>query len=105
MGKAWTDLAIAFLHIIAELCAVAGGVQPVLKHIVGIWAVVSSHARLILHKFRTPVSQPKAVRVLQSCPMVLGMLPVMQNPTHTLSECVQLPYLSIFIYIYINMCT
>ena len=59
MGRRGTNLAIAFLHIIAELSAVAGGVQPVLKHVVSIRAVVSSHARLVLHRCTKAVSKAR----------------------------------------------
>lgn len=46
------NLAVAFLHVIAELCAVAGGVKPVLKYVVRIGTIVSSHTCLILHRMR-----------------------------------------------------
>ena len=52
------DLAIAFFHIIAELSAVAGGVQPVFEHVVGVRAVVASHACLVLHTAAPRLSGP-----------------------------------------------
>ena len=79
------DLAIAFLHIIAELSAVAGGVQPVLKHVVGVRAVVASHACLVLHTAALVLSGPcKPVKIqvhFQMASWHAVLLPVMKH-TH-----------------------